>query len=120
MIRFIDMTEEYFGGYDVGTPIWTFLCTSTDRFLENADGQHVFDLDDVREHKQSERLLSLLPKDADQGPQMVEIEPGEGFNIKSDVQWMPRATCSECGREFWTMEGIDHGLCLKCKASETC
>lgn len=119
MIRFIDMTEEYFAGHEpVGCVIWTFLCTSTDRFLENADGQHVFDLDDVREHKQAERLLSLIP--VGPGVQVGELQPGEGFDIKQDVQRMPRATCSRCGREFWTMEGIDNGVCPKCRGSKAC
>ena len=62
MIRFIDLTEEYWTHPEVSSPICAFLNTSDDRFLQTEDGQHTFDcLEEVKEHPRAKRMLALLP-----------------------------------------------------------
>lgn len=62
MIRFVDLTEAYWTDPSEGTPVCAFLSTTTDRFLENGDGFHIFDsLKEVEEHPDADRLIGLLP-----------------------------------------------------------
>lgn len=62
MIRFIDLTEEYWTDPDVGFPVCAFLSTNTDCFLQTSEGHHTFHEDEIAEHPQSERLLALVPE----------------------------------------------------------
>ncbi len=58
MIRFVDLTDAY-----EGTPICAFLNTTTDRFLTNGDEENTFfNLEEIAEHPDSNRLLRLMPE----------------------------------------------------------
>ena len=62
MIRFVDLSEVYWTDPECGYPLCAFLSTSSDRFLDNLDGEHLFrSLEEIGEHPQKERLLGLLP-----------------------------------------------------------
>jgi len=65
MIRFIDLTTQYFcnndGPMQAAAAAWAFIDTTVDRFLEAGDGSHLFDLFDIDEHPQAERLRRLIP-----------------------------------------------------------
>ncbi len=62
MIRFIDLTEEYWIDPECGFPLCAFLCTSSDTFIKTLDDIHVFtDQDEIDEHSQAARLRSLMP-----------------------------------------------------------
>ena len=64
MIRFIDLTEEYWTDPEFGRPICAFLDTITDRFVENDCGQMTFtDYDDIAYAKYDDkrRLAMLVP-----------------------------------------------------------
>jgi hypothetical protein len=63
LIRFIDLTKDYWTHPSAESPCCAFLCTSTDKFVGNSDsGFHVFDsLEEIQEHPRAERLLPLVP-----------------------------------------------------------
>lgn len=64
MIRFIDLTKEYWTDPSVGFPMCSFLNTTTDRYLENEDGEHTFREVDVANYPDPrirERLGALTP-----------------------------------------------------------
>ena len=64
MIRFIDLSEAYWTDPEFGTPLCAFLSTTDNRFLSNLDGQQTFhSIEEVKEHKLYDRLLSLIPPD---------------------------------------------------------
>ena len=42
MLRFIDLTEDYWTDPECGSPVCAFLCTTSDRFYENEYGGQVF------------------------------------------------------------------------------
>jgi hypothetical protein len=66
MIRFIDLTAQYFCNShpdeldDMSQ--WAFIDTTTNKFLLNDAGSHLFDDDDINEHPQAERLRCLVPR----------------------------------------------------------
>lgn len=62
MIRFVELNKDYYLDPEGTPPICAFLCTTADKFLVTENDSHVFDIDDIREHEQSERLLSLTPE----------------------------------------------------------
>jgi hypothetical protein len=65
MIRFIDLTEQYFcnnGVEEALPPCWAFIDTTSDKFLTTDDGSHLFDMDDIDMHPQAGRLRRLLPE----------------------------------------------------------
>lgn len=63
MIRFIDLSQEYWTDPEIGHPICAFLCTSIDRFLAIPDtGEHTYSsLEDIELHPQHQRMIALLP-----------------------------------------------------------
>ena len=62
MIRFIDLTADYWTDDVDNDPCCAFLSTNTDTFFLNADGCHVFhDLDAFEGIPDRERLLAMLP-----------------------------------------------------------
>ena len=62
MLRFIDVTDEYWTDPSCGHPICCFLSTSDDRFLTNESGGQTFsDAEEIAEHVQGERMLGLMP-----------------------------------------------------------
>lgn len=64
MIRFVDLSDDYWTDPEYGHPICAFLCTSSDRFLETVDGEHTFNQADVDEYPDEgvrERMRSLTP-----------------------------------------------------------
>ena len=66
MIRFVDMTASYYSGpktEDLSEFCCSFLDTVTDRFLWTVHGDHLFGLDEILKHEQSERLLALVPEE---------------------------------------------------------
>ncbi len=62
MIRFVDLTDDYWADPDEDTPICAFLSTSDNCFLRNTCGSHTFsDKEEIEEHPLAERLIGLLP-----------------------------------------------------------
>jgi hypothetical protein len=62
MIRFIDLTKDYWTYPDDGVPICAFLRTNDDRFIETINGEHTFgSQEEVNEHPESHRLRGLMP-----------------------------------------------------------
>lgn len=63
MIRFIDLTEQYFCEKGIRCrALCAFISTSSDRFYETESGQHIFhDLEEILEHKEGERMARLVP-----------------------------------------------------------
>lgn len=62
MIRFIDLTKEYWTDPDEGVPVCAFLRTNDDRFIKTIDGAHTFgQQEEVNEHPESQRLRGLMP-----------------------------------------------------------
>lgn len=66
MLRFIDLSKEYWTDSDYGYPICAFLNTSDNRFVPNDGGEHTFsDMDDIESIKNSDvrlRAKRLLPE----------------------------------------------------------
>jgi hypothetical protein len=63
MLRFIDLTEEYWTHPDEAAPICAFLSTNDDKFLHNGYGEQTFDDEaEIIEHEQGERMLGLVPE----------------------------------------------------------
>ena len=61
MIRFIDLSEEYWTDPDFGSPCCAFLCTVSDTFLQTNGSQVFIEMVEVEEHPQAERLKRLMP-----------------------------------------------------------
>lgn len=66
MIRFVDVSAAYFGcdeGEPAPMPICAFVSTVSDRFVEDADGEHLFHgMDEVLEiPEEGERCARLVP-----------------------------------------------------------
>ena len=86
MIRFIDLSEEYWTDPEEnGAPICAFLSTSDGRFLTAEDGQQTFSsFEDVLDHPQAARLVHLLPfnffndTDADFGRMVMRTIESKG------------------------------------------
>jgi len=63
MIRFVNLTEAYYGDPEDSLHICAFISTSGDKFLQTMDGTHTFDdLASIKEHPKAQRMLSLLPR----------------------------------------------------------
>jgi hypothetical protein len=63
MLRFIDLTEEYWTHPDEAAPICAFLSTNDDKFLRTAEGCHTFDDEfDIDGHEQADRMHRLVPE----------------------------------------------------------
>ena len=65
MIRFIDLSKEYWTDPEFGFPLCAFLSTTTDTFLETMDGIHIFRKEDVEEYpdkRMRQRMIALTPK----------------------------------------------------------
>lgn len=61
MIRFIDLTADYFCNNEVGNPPqWAFINTRNNRFLETRTGSHLFHIQDIDEHPSADRLRHLV------------------------------------------------------------
>jgi len=62
MLRFIDLSHEYWTDYTCGSPICAFLDTSTDTFRQNGEGaQTFFSMEEIEEHPDAERMKRLMP-----------------------------------------------------------
>jgi hypothetical protein len=62
MLRFIDLSNDYWTDPECGSPICAFLSTSDDKFLLSVDGEHTFNCkDEILDHPQSLRMLGLVP-----------------------------------------------------------
>ena len=62
MLRFIDLSNDYWTDLECGFPICAFLSTRDDKFLLSVDGCHTFSCkDDILEHAQGPRMLGLVP-----------------------------------------------------------
>jgi hypothetical protein len=76
MIRFIDLSHEYWTDYTCGSPVCAFLSTNDGKFITTLDGCHTFGCpDSVNEHPQAERLWPLVPKGFFDNP--IPREPSE-------------------------------------------
>lgn len=95
MIRFIDLPTQYFCNNDPDElddmPCWAFIDTTTDRFLENDMGSHLFDDDAIDIHPQAERLRRLVPRQVNlSSPLAHAIIDMEGQGLRdgpSTVAW---------------------------------
>ena len=64
MIRFIDLSKEYWTDPEIGFSLCAFLSTTTDTFLETQDGTHTFCADDIEEYPDKDvqaRMRALTP-----------------------------------------------------------
>lgn len=62
MIRFVDLSDDYWFDPEDGTPLCAFIDTITDTFVDN-DGRHIFDsLEEIKSHSLSQRLEALTPE----------------------------------------------------------
>ena len=62
MIRFVDLSEDYWTDPEIGHPVCAFLRTNNDKFLKTDMGDHTFsDMEDINSHPEAERLLGLMP-----------------------------------------------------------
>jgi hypothetical protein len=63
MIRFVDLTDDYWTDPEEGKPVCAFLSTTSDCFLENACGSHTFDsMEEIEEHPNADRFIGLMPE----------------------------------------------------------
>lgn len=63
MLRFIDLSNDYWTDPEYGFPLCAFLSTSDDKFLQTVDGCHTFgDVREIFEHKYRDRMLPLVPE----------------------------------------------------------
>lgn len=96
MLRFIDLSKEYWTDPMYGSPICAFLSTSDDRFLQSLNGTHTFSsLEEIREHPQASRMEGLMPMGFfDKEPDLDRFEaivldessmPTESFEDRFDV-----------------------------------
>ena len=64
MIRFIDLSKEYWTDPEYGFPLCAFLSTTTDTFLKTLDDIHVFRASDIEEYPDKDvqaRMRALTP-----------------------------------------------------------
>jgi hypothetical protein len=63
MLRFIDLTKDYWTHPDFSSPMCAFLSTIDDKFLHNEVGEQTFlDEAEITEHEEGERMLALVPE----------------------------------------------------------
>jgi hypothetical protein len=75
MIRFIDLSHEYWTDPACGWPVCAFLSTSDDIFIKAGDGCHVFGQpEEIDEHPLAKGLWALVPKGFFDNP--IPREPG--------------------------------------------
>jgi hypothetical protein len=62
MLRFIDLSNDYWTDPECGGPVCAFLSTTDDKFLLSVDGGHTFSYEDeILEHIEGPRMLGLVP-----------------------------------------------------------
>lgn len=64
MIRFIDLTEEYWTDPACGSPICAFLSTNSESFIKciYTGFQTFFSLEEIKDQPQGKRMARLTPK----------------------------------------------------------
>lgn len=63
MIRFIDLSEDYWTDPEFGSPCCAFLDTVNDCFLSNDLNNHIFfDQTEVDQHSCADRFKALMPE----------------------------------------------------------
>ncbi|MHC4296526.1 MAG: hypothetical protein ACYS7Y_04435 [Planctomycetota bacterium] len=83
MIRFIDLTGEYWTHPDCSSPICAFLSTSDDRFYMNQDGSCTFssmeDITELGDHDFVKRMVALVPEGFFERENPLEGDQAETF-----------------------------------------
>lgn len=83
MIRFVDLTGEYWTHPDHSSPICAFLSTSDDRFYLALDGGATFssmeEITELGNHDFARRMAALVPDGFFEGKNALEVEQAETF-----------------------------------------
>ena len=83
MLRFIDLSNDYWTDPECGGPICAFLSTHHDHFL-SVGCCHTFSCkDDILDHPQGLRMLGLVPDGFFDAPFTTQMTPQESNNESS-------------------------------------
>jgi hypothetical protein len=76
MLRFINLSNDYWTDPECSNPICAFLSTHDDKFLLSAYGEHTFSCkDEILKHTQGPRMLGLVPNGFFAAPFTTQMSP---------------------------------------------